>query len=140
GALPHPPSSRGARVLPAQGQRLRSLDRRDAAATSECLRPRRPSAVTASGQIPEGVDRERVESWFEASVPEVELPLSFERIAGGRSNLTYEVRDRAGRGFALRRPPLGKRLGSAHDVAREHRVMAALAPTDVPVPRMVGLC
>ena len=34
--------------------------------------------MTASGQAPEGVDRERVESWFEASVPEVELPLSFE--------------------------------------------------------------
>jgi aminoglycoside phosphotransferase (APT) family kinase protein len=31
-------------------------------------------------------------------------------------------------------------LPSAHDVAREHRLMSALADTNVPVPRMVGLC
>ncbi len=43
--------------------------------------------------------------------------------------------------FVLRRPPLGHLLPSAHDVAREHRLMDALAGTDaVPVPRMVGLC
>jgi aminoglycoside phosphotransferase (APT) family kinase protein len=95
--------------------------------------------VTA-GQAPDGIDKESLESWFEAEIPGTRIPLRFERIAGGRSNLTYEVRDAAGRGFALRRPPLGKRLGSAHDVSREHRAMAALAPTDVPVPRTLGLC
>jgi aminoglycoside phosphotransferase (APT) family kinase protein len=96
--------------------------------------------MAVSEQAPEGIERDQVEAWFERSVAQVTLPLSFERIAGGRSNLTYEVRDAARRGFALRRPPLGKRLGSAHDVAREHRVMAALAPTDVPVPPVVGIC
>ena len=35
----------------------------------------------------------------------------------------------------LRRPPLGHVLETAHDMGREHRVLAALAPTDVPVPR-----
>jgi len=95
--------------------------------------------VTA-GEAPEGIDRRNLEAWFAASVPGTEMPLRFERIAGGRSNLTYEVRDAGGRGFALRRPPLGKRLGSAHDVSREHRVMSALAPTGVPVPPTLGLC
>ena len=32
----------------------------------------------------------------------------------------------AGSSWALRRPPLGKRLGSAHDMAREHKVVSAL--------------
>jgi aminoglycoside phosphotransferase (APT) family kinase protein len=89
---------------------------------------------------PEGIDRTGVEAWFAEHVGTFEPPLSFKRISGGRSNLTYSVRDAAGRSWALRRPPLGKRLGSAHDMGREHRVIAALAGTDVPVPPVVGLC
>jgi len=69
-----------------------------------------------------------------------EPPFGFERISGGHSNLTYRVTDAAGRTWALRRPPLGKRLGSAHDMAREHKVVSALGPTDVPVAPVVGLC
>ena len=91
-------------------------------------------------QAPEGIDRGGVEAWFEANVADVTLPLEFERISGGRSNLTFSVTDAAGRRWALRRPPLGKGLTSAHDVGREHRVMSALAPTEVPVPPTVGLC
>ncbi len=89
---------------------------------------------------PDGIDRAGVEGWFEQHVPEAELPLGFERISGGHSNLTYRVSDAAGRRWALRRPPLGKRLGSAHDMAREHKVVSALGPTAVPVAPVVGLC
>jgi aminoglycoside phosphotransferase (APT) family kinase protein len=89
---------------------------------------------------PEGIDAPRVEAWFEQHVPGVKLPLQFERIAGGRSNLTYRVRDGGDLAFALRRPPLGKRLGSAHDMSREHKVIAALADTPVPVAPVVGFC
>jgi aminoglycoside phosphotransferase (APT) family kinase protein len=94
----------------------------------------------ATQDVPEGIDRAGVEGWFEANVPEAELPLAFERISGGRSNLTFGVRDSGGRAWALRRPPLGKRLGSAHDMGREHRVIAALQDTPVPVPPVAGLC
>lgn len=69
-------------------------------------------------------------------------PFRYEPIAGGRSNLTFRVRD-AGRGdhaFVLRRPPLGHVLPTAHDMRREHRVLSALAETDVPVPRPLALC
>jgi len=89
---------------------------------------------------PSGIDRAGVEAWFRQRVKGVALPLAFERIAGGHSNLTYRVTDAAGRRWALRRPPLGKRLGSAHDMAREHKVVAALGPTDVPVAPVIGLC
>jgi len=88
----------------------------------------------------DGIDREGVESWFERTVPGAELPLAFERIAGGRSNLTYGVTDAAGARWALRRPPMGKALGNAHDMGREHRVVSALAPTPVPVPPVAGFC
>jgi aminoglycoside phosphotransferase (APT) family kinase protein len=89
---------------------------------------------------PDGIDADRVDAWFASNVPGAELPLSYERIAGGHSNLTYRVTDSCGRQWALRRPPLGRRLGSAHDMAREHRVVSALAATPVPVAPVVALC
>jgi aminoglycoside phosphotransferase (APT) family kinase protein len=88
----------------------------------------------------EGLDREGLERWFVAAAPACEPPLVFERIAGGQSNLTYRVGDAAGRRWALRRPPLGRTLGSAHDMGREYRVVSALAPTPVPVAPLVGFC
>ncbi|MDP9431093.1 MAG: phosphotransferase family protein [Actinomycetota bacterium] len=60
--------------------------------------------------------------------------LSAQLVAGGRSNLTYLLTDGRGR-WVLRRPPLGHVLETAHDMGREHRLLAALSPTDVPVPR-----
>ncbi len=66
-------------------------------------------------------------------------PLSGRLIAGGRSNLTYLVGDGVG-SWVVRRPPLGHVLETAHDMAREHRVMAALRDSAVPVPEMVALC
>jgi aminoglycoside phosphotransferase (APT) family kinase protein len=89
---------------------------------------------------PEGIDRAGVERWFAEHADGCSPPLDFERISGGRSNLTFEVTDSAGHRWALRRPPLGKRLGSAHDMGREHTVISALQETPVPVPPVVGLC
>ena len=88
----------------------------------------------------DGLDRERLESWFGASVEGAEPPLRYERIAGGRSNLTYRVQDSDGGRWILRRPPLGKRLGSAHDMGREHRILTGLEGTGVPTPRPIALC
>ena len=60
-------------------------------------------------------------------------------IAGGRSNLTYLLEDGEHR-IVLRRPPLGHVLATAHDMAREHRIIGALADSAVPVPRALALC
>ena len=62
-----------------------------------------------------------------------------ELIAGGRSNLTYAVTSGAGT-LVLRRPPLRAVRPTAHDMAREHRVLSALTGTAVPVPEPVHLC
>ena len=88
----------------------------------------------------EGVDVGPVTAWFAANVPAAKAPLSFSRVAGGHSCLTYIVTDEAGERFVLRRPPLGHVLATAHDVVREHRVMSALWGTGVPVPEMLGVC
>jgi aminoglycoside phosphotransferase (APT) family kinase protein len=88
----------------------------------------------------EGIQADRVTSWFEEHAPEVEPPLTFDLITGGHSNLTFRVEDIAGHAWVLRRPPLGHVLATAHDMGREHRIVSALQSTDVPVPRLVGLC
>jgi aminoglycoside phosphotransferase (APT) family kinase protein len=76
-----------------------------------------PALVQATGD----------ERWAE---PNVEL------ISGGKSNLTFVLRCDAGE-LVLRRPPTGKLLPSAHDMAREARVQRGLADTQVPVARIV---
>jgi len=81
-----------------------------------------------------GIDVERITDWLSQRVA-IAAPLQFKLIAGGRSNMTFTVTDAAGQRFVLRRPPMGKLLPSAHDMAREHRLMASLAGTAVPVPR-----
>ena len=60
-------------------------------------------------------------------------------VDGGKSNLTYFVDSPVG-SVVLRRPPLGSVLPTAHDMGREFRVMAGLAGTAVPVPRMLHQC
>jgi aminoglycoside phosphotransferase (APT) family kinase protein len=88
----------------------------------------------------DGIDRQRVERWLVDHAPTLSAPFDFVLIAGGRSNLTFRGCDASGRSFVLRRPPLGSTLQSAHDMGREHRVLEALVPTAVPVPRPLAFC
>lgn len=66
-------------------------------------------------------------------------PLTARLIAGGKSNLTFDVSD-GQQSLVLRRPPLGHVLATAHDMGREYRVMEALAGTGVPVPATYLMC
>ncbi|PTR22958.1 aminoglycoside phosphotransferase (APT) family kinase protein [Rhodococcus sp. OK519] len=86
-----------------------------------------------------GLNEDAVATWIAGLGVGALAPLSFERIGGGQSNLTFAVRDSGGGRWVLRRPPLGRLLASAHDVEREYRVLAALQGTGVPVPKMIAL-
>lgn len=79
-----------------------------------------------------------VAAWLRSCGEPVVEPLDAELITGGRSNLTFFVRDAGGRRWVLRRPPLGTILATAHDVVREATVLAALAGTAVSVPPVLG--
>jgi len=65
--------------------------------------------------------------------------LTVRQFRGGQSNPTFWMSD-GERSWVLRKKPPGKLLPSAHQVEREHRVLAALADTDVPVAKVHGLC
>jgi aminoglycoside phosphotransferase (APT) family kinase protein len=88
----------------------------------------------------QGIDVDKVSAWLVDNIDGARAPFSFDLIAGGRSNLTYRVTDAEGTRFVLRRPPLGHVLATAHDMAREFRIIAAVGSTKVPVPRALGLC
>ncbi|MET7360209.1 phosphotransferase family protein [Streptomyces sp. NPDC005562] len=93
-----------------------------------------------SADHPPGLDLDHVRGYLDRERPGlVGGPLTARLIEGGRSNLTYAVTDGASR-WVVRRPPLGHVLATAHDMRREHRVIEALHPTDVPVPAPVLLC
>ena len=87
-----------------------------------------------------GIKHASVTEWLLANIDGVSAPFEFFPIVGGHSNLTYRVVDGNGRSLVLRRPPIGKLLATAHDMAREHRVISAVAKSDVPVPPALGLC
>jgi len=88
-----------------------------------------------------GIRAGSVARWFEANIDGATGPLAFELIAGGNSNLTYKVTDEAGRVYVLRRPPTGAVLATAHDMAREHRIISGVARAGgVPVPVALGVC
>ncbi|MFE9444364.1 phosphotransferase family protein [Streptomyces sp. NPDC006602] len=89
---------------------------------------------------PPGLDLDRLRGLLDRERPGlVHGPLTGRLIEGGRSNLTYAVSDGASK-WVVRRPPLGHVLATAHDMKREHRVISALQPTNVPVPRTVLMC
>jgi len=87
-----------------------------------------------------GIDADKVSAWLADHVQGPEPPFTFELIAGGHSNLTYKVTGGDGVAVVLRRPPLGHVLATAHDMAREHKIISGVGRTDVPVPVALGLC
>jgi aminoglycoside phosphotransferase (APT) family kinase protein len=85
--------------------------------------------------IVEGAEPERIGGWLAERLHDATWRnCTVSLIAGGKSNLTYLVASGAGE-LVFRRPPLGHILPTAHDMAREHRVITALGPTGFPVPR-----
>ncbi|MFT6763424.1 MAG: aminoglycoside phosphotransferase (APT) family kinase protein, partial [Candidatus Aldehydirespiratoraceae bacterium] len=78
--------------------------------------------------------------WLTANADGAVAPFTFDPITGGHSNLTMTVTGADRRRFVLRRPPLGHVLASAHDMEREHRIIAGLQTSHVPVPTIAGLC
>jgi len=98
------------------------------------------STADSQEQTPQGIDAQAVSAWFVEHVPDIVLPLRFSLIAGGHSNLTFRAEDPTGKALVLRRPPTGNVLATAHDMAREYKVVSGVGGSSVPVPVTLGLC
>jgi aminoglycoside phosphotransferase (APT) family kinase protein len=88
----------------------------------------------------QGIDVDKVSAWLVENIDGSRAPFTYDLIAGGRSNLTFRVTDANGTRYVLRRPPLGHVLATAHDMAREYKIIAAVGRTNVPVPPALGVC
>ncbi|WP_337188227.1 phosphotransferase family protein [Phenylobacterium sp.] len=85
------------------------------------------------------VDLDRLSAWMDDRGLEAG-PLDVAgRPPGGTQNILLRFR-RGDRAFMLRRPPLSPRMNGSETMRREARVLAALADTDVPHPRLIAAC
>jgi aminoglycoside phosphotransferase (APT) family kinase protein len=85
------------------------------------------------------LDLGRLSRWLAGRLPGAAQAVSLQKLRGGQSNPTFILQS-GGKRWVLRKRPPGELLPSAHQIDREHRVMAALAHTDVPVPAMRLFC
>jgi len=75
----------------------------------------------------ERFDPAPLDAWLKANLPETDGAMSVVQYGGGHANLTYLVSFADGADYVVRRPPLGPVAPSAHDMGREHRVLAPLS-------------
>ncbi|MCB2047487.1 MAG: phosphotransferase family protein [Novosphingobium sp.] len=61
------------------------------------------------------------------------------KLAGGSQNVLLRF-SRSGRDFVLRRPPVHARANSNETMRREGRLLAAIAASEVPHPRLIAAC
>ena len=84
-------------------------------------------------------DEARLAQWLADNIEGLRGPIEVRQFHGGASNPTFLVSG-GGQRLVLRKKPPGQLLASAHQVDREHRVMAALGSVGFPVPKMRALC
>src|ERR1700722_2980723 len=99
-----------------------------------------PGGIQRVPGVPGVEDPVRLAKWMAgAGLADLGELRAGQLISGGGSNPPSGV-DLDGGQIVLRRPPLGHVLPTAHDMSREYRVLAALAPTNIPVPVTIAFC
>jgi len=83
-------------------------------------------------------DIAKVHHWFSQFISESSLPEVFQ-FRSGASNLTYLLKY-PDRELVLRRPPIGTKAVSAHDMKREFLIQSRLKPVYDLVPHVIALC
>ena len=95
----------------------------------------RSSSVRQGEELP----AELLFEYLHTQLPDLTQPLNVEQFPSGFSNLTYLLR--AGdRELVLRRPPVGAKIKTAHDMSREYRILSHLYPVYNKVPRPLLFC
>ncbi len=84
-------------------------------------------------------DTAAVHAWLRSVVDGLVGEPAVRQFPGGASNLTYLL-SYPDRELILRRPPVGRKAASAHDMRREYRVQSGLKPVYPYVPTVLGLC
>jgi aminoglycoside phosphotransferase (APT) family kinase protein len=83
-------------------------------------------------------DVSAMHAWLRQHIDEADEPEVLQ-FRSGASNLTYLLKY-PGRELVLRRPPVGTKAVSAHDMKREYLIQSRLQPVYSLVPAMIALC
>ncbi|MBM3720693.1 MAG: phosphotransferase family protein [Actinobacteria bacterium] len=83
-------------------------------------------------------DLAKVHNWLKSYLELEELP-TVSQFRSGASNLTYLLKY-PDRELVLRRPPVGTKAVSAHDMKREFLIQSRLKPVYDLVPKVIALC
>jgi aminoglycoside phosphotransferase (APT) family kinase protein len=86
-----------------------------------------------------GVDLERLAGWMDAAGLGSGAITCVQTLAGGSQNILLRF-TRSGRDYVLRRPPQHLRANSNETMRREARLLAAIADSGVPHPRLIAAC
>ncbi|KAI5803527.1 putative aminoglycoside phosphotransferase [Peziza echinospora] len=95
-----------------------------------------------AGPIRQEIDIPALTRYIQGNFPEIATPIDVQQFGYGQSNPTYLLTSTATKQrYVLRKKPPGVLLSkTAHAVEREYRVIKALEKTDVPAPKVYGLC
>lgn len=96
-------------------------------------------AFAAGTAIEDMVDTALLAEWMEQQRLDRGPILGIKPLNGGTQNIILRF-TKGGRHFVMRRPPLSQRAESNETMRRESRILAALAETDVPHPRLIAAC
>jgi aminoglycoside phosphotransferase (APT) family kinase protein len=99
----------------------------------------RESLDTIPVRADEQFDEAHLADYLRDKLDGADQPLSVSQFGGGAANLTYLL-DYGAQQYVLRRPPLGPVAPSAHDMAREYRVLSVLYQALPYAPRAYLLC
>lgn len=81
----------------------------------------------------------RTDAWLKEHVAGLRGTPRVTQFSGGASNWTYRLQYER-HDLVLRRPPVGTKAKSAHDMGREYRLQKALRPVFPYVPEMIAHC
>ncbi len=87
----------------------------------------------------ERLDESQLAAYLIGKLPGSKNPLAIRQFGGGAANLSYLL-DYGTHEYVLRRPPLGPVAASAHDMAREYKVLSVLHQAYPYAPRAFLCC
>lgn len=95
----------------------------------------KPAAVRPGEEL----DKLKLKAYLSRNLPSVSGELDIEQFPKGFSNLTYFIR-MGEQQFVLRRPPFGAAIKTAHDMAREFKILSRLNPLYSKAPKAMLYC
>ncbi|NOY69648.1 MAG: phosphotransferase family protein [Deltaproteobacteria bacterium] len=87
----------------------------------------------------EALDVDAVSAFLRKNITGMSGTIEIRQFPSGFSNLTYFIRV-GEKEMVLRRPPFGKKAKTAHDMAREYRILSALYPVFPYCPQPLAFC